>query len=129
MPTFQTFKDLNITFKKHPNTDDLVVIKDDAAIKQAIKNLLLTNVGERPFQPSLGSKIPRLLFEPLDYVSSSIIQDEIKRVIGLYEPRVEVIKIDVIPEFEIGGYNVEFDVRILGNDEVISLELFLERTR
>lgn len=129
MPTFQTFKDLNITFKKHPNSDDLVVIKDDAAIKQAIKNLLLTNVGERPFQPALGSKIPRLLFEPLDYLSSSLIKDEIKRVIGTYEPRVELIRVDCEPNADEDGYDVDFDVRILGRDNVITLELFLERTR
>lgn len=129
MPTFQTFKDLNITFKKHPNTDDLVVIKDDAAIKQAIKNLLLTNVGERPFQPTLGSRIPRLLFEPLDLVTSSLIENEIRRVLGLYEPRIEVLTIVVTPDEVSGGYEVEFDVRILGRDDVIALELFLERTR
>jgi len=129
MPTFQTFKDLNITFKKHPNTQDLVVVKDDAAIKQAIKNLLLTNVGERPFQPTLGSKIPRLLFEPLDFLSSSLIKDEIKRVIGIFEPRVELVKVYCEPNVNEDGYDVEFDVRILGRDNVISLELFLERTR
>jgi uncharacterized protein len=129
MPTFQTFKDLNITFKKHPNTDDLVVVKDDAAIKQAIKNLLLTNVGERPFQPALGSKIPRLLFEPLDFISSSMIKDEIRRVIGEYEPRVELVNVECEPNSNEDGYDVEFDVRIMGRDDAIALELFLERTR
>lgn len=129
MPTFQTFKDLNITFKKHPNTDDLVVVKDDAAIKQAIKNLLLTNVGERPFQPALGSKIPRLLFEPLDFISSSMIKDEIRRVIGEYEPRVELVNVKCEPNSNEDGYDVEFDVRIIGRDDAIALELFLERTR
>ena len=56
MPTqFETFKDLSITFKKHPVTDDLVQVKDKSAIAQSITNLLMTRKGERPFQPELGS--------------------------------------------------------------------------
>ena len=57
MPTFLTFKDLSVTFKPHPITDDLLVVKDKAAIFQSIKNLLLTRKGERPFQPNLGSSL------------------------------------------------------------------------
>ena len=57
MPTFQTFKDLSVTFKKHPVTDDLVTVKDKSAIIQSITGLLLTKKGERPFQPELGCDI------------------------------------------------------------------------
>ena len=66
MSTFQTFKDLSVTFKKHPVTNDLVSVKDKVAIAQSISNLLQTNKGERPFQPELGSGLRDLLFEPLD---------------------------------------------------------------
>ena len=62
MPSFQTFKDLSVTFKKHPVTDDLIVVKDKAAIAQAIQNLLFTRIGERVFQPNLGSRLFNLLF-------------------------------------------------------------------
>ena len=66
MPTqFETFKDLSITFKKHPVTDDLVTVKDKAAVAQSIKGLLLTRRGERPFQPDIGSNIRKALFEPM----------------------------------------------------------------
>jgi len=65
MSTFQTFKDLSVTFKKHPVTNDLVTVKDKAAIVQAITGLLLTRKGERPFQPELGCGIQNILFEPL----------------------------------------------------------------
>ena len=67
MPTFQTFKDLSVTFKKHPVTDDLVAVKDKAAILQSITALLLTKKGERPFQPELGCDIQRVLFEQMDF--------------------------------------------------------------
>ena len=65
MPEVSTFKDLSVTFKKHPVTDDLVTVKDKAAVAQSIKGLLLTRRGERPFQPDLGSGLQDLLFEPL----------------------------------------------------------------
>ena len=77
MPTFQTFKDLSVTFKKHPVTDDLVAVKDKAAIVQAITALLLTRRGERPFQPKLGCDVQRVLFEPMDYAAAALIKKEI----------------------------------------------------
>ena len=77
MPKFQTFKDISVTFKKHPVTDDMIVVKDKAAIVQAVRNLLLTQKGERPFQPELGSDIYRLLFEPMDYGTAALIQKAI----------------------------------------------------
>ena len=62
MPSFQTFKDLSLTFKKHPVTDDMVTVKDNAAITQSITALLLTGKGERLFQPEFGSDLRNLLF-------------------------------------------------------------------
>ena len=130
MPTFETFKDLSITFKKHPVSDDLVVVKDKAAIVQAITALLLTNKGERPFQPDLGCDIRRSLFEPLDYATSGLIRSQILDVLGKYEPRIEVDDIRVSPDEQNNGYDVELFFAIVGrNDEVIATEFFLERTR
>ena len=130
MPTFETFKDLSITFKKHPVSDDLVVVKDKAAIVQAITALLLTNKGERPFQPDLGCDIRRSLFEPLDYATSGLIRSQILDVLGKYESRIEVDDIRVSPDEQNNGYDVELYFAIVGrNDEVIATEFFLERTR
>jgi uncharacterized protein len=130
MATSFTYKDLNITFKKHPVTDDLIVSKDSNAIKQAISNLLLTNVGERFFQPELGSKIPGLLFEPFDFATVGLIDDEIRRVLINYEPRVILDELIVFPNYDTNGYDVDMLVRIIGReDDPISLEVFLERTR
>ncbi|AIX20546.1 baseplate wedge subunit [Synechococcus phage ACG-2014e] len=130
MPTFETFKDLSITFKKHPVSDDLVVVKDKAAIVQAITALLLTNKGERPFQPDLGCDIRKSLFEPLDYATSGLIRSQVLDVLGKYEPRIEVDDIIVSPDEQNNGYDVELYFTIVGrNDEVIATEFFLERTR
>ena len=130
MPTFQTFKDLSVTFKKHPVTDDLVTVKDKAAIVQSITALLLTRKGERPFQPLLGSGIQNILFEPLDYGSAGIIRSEIQDVLTRYEPRVRVEDIRVVPDAMNNGYDVEVSYTIVGRDDTpITVEFFLERTR
>ena len=130
MPTFQTFKDLSVTFKKHPVTDDLVSVKDKAAIVQAITGLLLTRKGERPFQPELGCDVQDLLFEPLDYASAGIIKREITETIERYEPRISIDDILCQPDFDNNGYDVELQYTITGRDDTpVAVEFILERTR
>ena len=130
MPTFQTFKDLSVTFKKHPVTDDLVQVKDKAAIVQSITGLLLTMKGERPFQPELGCDIKRILFEPLDYASAGTIRKEVKETLDRYEPRIRIDDIACEPDFDNNGYNVELAFTIVGREDApIAVEFILERTR
>ena len=130
MPTFPTFKDLSVTFKKHPVTDDLVTVKDKAAVAQSIKGLLLTRRGERPFQPDLGSGLQNLLFEPLDYGSGALIKKEIKETLSRYEPRISITKLMCYPDVSNNGYEVELEYFILGReDRAVALDIFLERTR
>ena len=130
MPTFQTFKDLSVTFKKHPVTDDLVSVKDKAAIVQSIQNLLLTNKGERLFQPQLGSNLQKSLFEPLDYGTAGMIRGQVKEVIKRWEPRVIVEDVRCEPDFNTNGYEVELSYRIIGReDRQVQAGFFLERTR
>ena len=130
MPTFQTFKDLSVTFKKHPVTDDLVTVKDKSAIAQSITNLLMTRKGVRPFQPKLGSGLQVMLFEPLDVGSAAMIKQEITRCISKYEPRVRVQRIYCNVDFDNNGYNVEMQYKIVGRDDrPVAVDFFLERTR
>ena len=130
MPEVSTFKDLSITFKKHPVTDDLVTVKDKSAVAQSIKGLLLTRRGERPFQPDLGSGLQDLLFEPLDYGSGALIKKEIKETLSRYEPRISIKKLMCYPDMSNNGYEVELEYFILGReDRAVALDIFLERTR
>jgi len=131
MPTFQTFKDLSVTFKTHPVTDDLVCVKDKAAIVQAIQNLILTNKGERPFQPKLGCGVRKVLFEPLDYGSAALIKTEIVETLAAHEPRIMIEGIRCIPDFDNNGFEVELSYRIMGrnDDRTVAVDFFLERTR
>ena len=130
MPNFQTFKDLSVTFKNHPVTNDLVTVKDKGAIVQAITGLLLTRKGERPFQPELGCDIQDLLFEPLDFASAAGIKGEIAETLGRFEPRIRVTDLRCTPDFDNNGYNVEVIFEIIGREDVpIGVEFILERTR
>ena len=130
MPTFPTFKDLSVTFKKHPVTDDLVAVKDKAAIVQSITGLLLTRKGERPFQPELGCDIQDLLFEPLDFASAGTIKQEIRNTINRYEPRAIVEQLRCEPDYDNNGYNVELQYTIVGREDApVAVEFILERTR
>lgn len=130
MPSFQTFKDLSVTFKKHPVTDDLIVVKDKAAIAQAIQNLLFTRIGERVFQPNLGSRLLNLLFEPLDNATAALISLEIRQVLERYEPRIGVNSVNTYPDSDENGFQVEISYSIVGRqDTPVAVEFFLERTR
>jgi len=130
MPTFQTFKDLSVTFKKHPVTSDLVTVKDKAAIVQAITALLLTKRGERPFQPNLGCNVQNILFEPMDFAAAALIKKEITDTLRRYEPRMSISNIVCEPDFNNNGYEVELEFKIVGREDApVAIEFFLDRTR
>ena len=130
MPSPQTFKDLSVTFKKHPVTNDLVAVKDNAAIQQSIATLLLTDKGERPFQPTLGSDLRSLLFQPLDFGTAALLKTKINDCISRYEPRVLISDILCNPDYDANGYEVELYYTILGrSDRPVTAAFFLERTR
>ena len=130
MSQFRTFKDLSVTFKKHPVTDDLITVKNKTAIAQSIKALLLTNPGERPFQPNLGSGLRDVLFEPLDYGTAALIKKSIREVISTYEPRIRVQNIRTRLDSANIGYDVSLEYSIVGReDKAVGVEFFLERTR
>ncbi len=130
MASTLSFKDINMTFKKHPVTDDLVVSRDASAIKQAIINLLLTNKGEKLFNPQYGSNIRSYLFEPLDYGTAQQIIGNIEFTVSKWEPRIQILNLDAIPNYNDNGFDVEMTYEIIGTDAPpIAVEFFLASTR
>jgi phage baseplate assembly protein W len=130
MPTFQTFKDLNITFKPHPVTGDLTVVKDEASIKQAIINLLLTTRGERFFDSRIGSSLSALLFEQLDFATASLVNTEIENTLRSYEPRIRILSLSTTPNFDDNGFDIELVFEVVGREDIPrEITFFLERTR
>ncbi len=112
----QGFKDLSMTFQVNPINFDLIAIKNETAISRSIRNLVFTQPGERFFNPNLGSKVSRQLFENMDAVSASIIEDEIRDTISKYEPRVRLIEVNVSPNYDESEFNVTIIYKIVGID-------------
>ena len=130
MATKLSFKDININFKKHPVTGDLVVSKDASAIKQAIVNLLLTNKGERLMNPTYGSDIRSYLFEPMDYGTANQIKNNIRDTIETFEPRIRVLQISATPNFDDNGFDITMTYNVIGTDTPpVTVDFFLSRTR
>ena len=126
----QSFKDLSMTLKVNPITDDLVALKNANAIARSLSNLVFTDQGERFFEPELGGNIKSLLFENMDSLTASDVEDSISQTIRLQEPRVELIDVKATPNFENNEMDVRLQYRIVGLElEPQQLEFALQPTR
>ena len=91
----KAFKDINLSFKRHPVTNDLVVIKNEDAIKRSVKNIVFTILGEKPYDPFFGSIINDSLFELSTGLSEIGLKDQIESSLKRYEPRIDDIVVTV----------------------------------
>ena len=110
----KAFKDINLSFKRHPVTNDLVVIKNEDAIKQSIKNIIFTILGEKPFLPLFGSKLNSALFELDTNFNETKISDEISSVLLNNEPRISNILVSVSNPSDTHELNVTIQYDITG---------------
>jgi len=110
----KAFKDINLSFKRHPVTNDLVVIKNEDAIKQSVKNIIFTILGEKPFLPLFGSKLNSSLFELDTNFNETKISDEISSVLLNNEPRISNILVSVINPDDTHELNVTIQYDITG---------------
>ena len=112
--------------KANPNTEDFSIVKNQNAIKQAMKNLILTGFGERPFQPTKGSRLRQMLFEPFDVFMSEELKEEMFNVLKTFEPRIVVNEIRMIPG-EPNELEVEVDYTIVGETLIQTVDFLLEK--
>jgi len=110
------FKDLSMSFLANPVNYDLIALKNESAIARAVRNLVLTQPGERFFNDNLGSKVSAALFENMDEITAGFIQQEIEDTINTYEPRVKLIEVIVSPDFDNNEFNVTVSYEIVGID-------------
>ena len=126
----QGFRDISMTFQNNPLNSDLIVLKNETAIARSIRNIVFTLPGEKFFNPNFGSRVSRSLFENVDEISASIINDEIRNSINNFEPRVSLIDVQTIPDFDNGAFNVNIIYRVVGADiPAQQLEFVLQPTR
>jgi phage baseplate assembly protein W len=123
------YSDLDLTFNRTPVKNDVALSYDDQAIIRSVRNLLLTNFYERPFQPNLGSNINKLLFEPVNSLTSGNLKEDIRNVITNYEPRVGIDEIVVTPNEDENAYTITLQFYIGNNTSPTTINLILERSR
>lgn len=121
----KVYSDLDLSFVKHPKLSDITPLRDIDAVKQAVKNLVLTNFYERPFHPEIGGNVSAKLFEPADRFTALEIRDEIKQVLKKYEPRVNGVKVQVFDESDANRYvvNIIFNIIFLQVQTEVSFNL------
>ena len=126
----QGFKDVSMTFQINPLNQDLIVLKNETAIARSIRNIVFTVPGEKFFQENFGSRISESLFENIDEISALEIKDEITESINRFEPRVRLISVDAIPDYQGNAFNVLIVYEIIGIDTPPQqLEFVLQSTR
>lgn len=118
-------KDLEIS----PLSSDLTLHKDEDSVKESIKNLILTDRGERLMQPELGGNITAMLFENLTPATLKLIEDNVRTTIRLYEPRAELQNVAVTSNIDDNTVRVRITFYIKNVQQPIDLDVFLERTR
>ena len=112
----KSFKDISMSFKFNPLSGDLITLKNENAIARAVRNIVSTTPGEKLFDPDFGSSVSEILFENVDDITAVSIEDEIKNCLANYEPRVELIDVNVDPNFDENQFDVIISYRIIGVD-------------
>ena len=110
----RAFKDINLSFKRHPVTNDVVVIRDEDAIKRSVKNIIFTILGEKPFEPNFGSVINESLFDLNTSLNEIRVADEISASLRNYEPRISDIDVTVTVAPDTNEMNCTVQYEIVG---------------
>jgi len=125
----RTFSDLDLNFTKNPVTMDVTRRYDEDAVKNSIKNLVLTSNYERPFHSEIGSPIRQLLFEPATPMLGAMLRRTIEDLINTFEPRVNLTDVICVVAEDEHTIDVIIEFTILNTTAPITLELTLQRTR
>jgi len=123
------YSDFRKDLARSPLSEDIIILKDEDAVKESIKNLLLTDPRERPMQPFLGAGLRQLLFENITPSTIKIIEDKVKTTIELYEPRAELIDVQVTSSIDDNTVKILVKFYIINVSQPITLDLILERIR
>jgi len=125
----RTYKDLDLDFTRHPVTNDVIKIEDVNAVKRSVRNLVNTQLYERPFHPELGCGVRDLLFENFTPMTGIFIRRKIEEVLVNYEPRANISSIAVNENQDRNGINVEVNFYVLNLPNPVSVTTTLQRIR
>ena len=124
------YRDLDLFFGRKPVSKDINVVTDVTNIKRAVRNLVLTNVYEKPFHPEISSGIRGMLFENMTPLTSIVLTKKVEDVIENFEPRVRLMGVSARPNLDRNEYEmtIEFFIKNFPT-ELITVDVFLERLR
>jgi phage baseplate assembly protein W len=125
----QIYSDFLTDMVPHPVSKDVLRFVNEHAVIRSIKNLILTDQGERLYQPGIGSNIKRMLFEPMIESTAEIISQYIQEAIEVYEPRAKVLEISVVPDYNNNLYSVSLTFMIINKEDPITVNITLDRVR
>ena len=123
------FKDISLSFKRHPVTNDILALTNEDAIKRSVRNLVETINEERFFNPLIGSHVRESLFEVPDNTIRATLKSQIENSILNFEPRARLVQINVQPFIERNGYRAQISFFVVNTTERVEVESFLERLR
>ena len=123
------YKDLDLDFGRNTVTNDVNKLTDVEAVKRSVRNLINTNHFERPFHPEIGGNVRALLFEPMTPLTALNLQRKIEEVLSNFEPRAKITQIIADPDMDRNGYRLEIRFYVIGIQNPITVETFLERLR
>jgi phage baseplate assembly protein W len=110
----RAFKDISLSFARHPVTNDILTIRNEDAIKKSVTNLVKTVVGERFFNPLLGTTINESLFELNTSGIAALLEDEIKNVLRNFETRIIVKSIEIGGDSDVYELSINISYDIIG---------------
>lgn len=125
----QIYSDFLTDMVPHPVSKDVLRFVNEHAVIRSIKNLILTDQGERLYQPNIGSNIKRMMFEPMIESTAEIISQYIQETIEVYEPRAKVLEISVVPDYNNNLYSVSLTFMIINKEDPITVNITLDRVR
>ena len=123
------YKDLDLDFGRNTVTNDVNKLTDVESVKRSVRNLINTNHFDRPFHPEIGGNIRALLFELMTPLTALNLQRKVEEVLKNFEPRANVTQILADPDIERNGYRLEIKFYVIGIQNPIVVETFLERLR
>lgn len=122
------FRDIDVTFTAKPSKE-ISVKKDAAAVKQAVKNLILTNYFEKPFQPFFGGNVRGLLFELADDTTGDQVREQIVSAIQRYEPRAQILSVVVDSQPDRNSIAATITFKVVNSQEIVTFTTNLSRLR
>ena len=124
-----TYKDLDFSFKQNPNTNDVGIKKDNAAVIQSCLNILRTNHGERPFDYNFGANLRAYLFENMNQITAANMATNIQVALDNYEPRIAVLNVNVQAAAAENDVFITVTGMVKSSNQIVDISTTIERLR